>query len=47
MNSEPGKQKITIHILPNILRTNGTKFGQLIEYNKDIKYFFSEIMQGN
>ena len=36
MTSQPGEQTITIHILPNILRTKGnqtTKFGQLIELN--------------
>ena len=36
MTSQPGEQTITIHILPNILRTKGnqtTKFVQLIELN--------------
>ena len=36
MTSQPGQKTIAIHILPNILRSNGTqtmKFGQLIEYN--------------
>ena len=36
MTSEPGKQTIAIHILPNISRSKGNqtmKFGQLIEYN--------------
>ena len=36
MTSHPGKQKITIHILPNISRCKGNpimKFSQLIEYN--------------
>ena len=36
MTSQPGKQTITIHILPNIWgsQSNQTvKFGQLIEYN--------------
>ena len=36
MTSRPGKQTITIHILPNISRSKGNKtmkFGQLIEYN--------------
>ena len=36
MTSQPGKQTITTHILPNISRSrgNGTmKFGQLIECN--------------
>ena len=36
MTSQPGKQTIAIHILPNIsrIKSNQTmKFGQLIEYN--------------
>ena len=36
MTSQPGKQTIAIHILPNILRSIGNKtmkFGQLIEHN--------------
>ena len=36
MTSQPGQKTIAIHILPNILRSNGTqtmKFGQLIEYS--------------
>ena len=36
MTSQPGKQKITIHILPNISRSNGNqtmKCGQVIEYD--------------
>ena len=36
MTSQPGKQKIVIHILPNIsrIKANQTmKFSQLIEYN--------------
>ena len=36
MMSQPGKQTIAIHILPNISRSKGNqtmKFGQLIEYN--------------
>ena len=36
MTSQPGQKTIAMHILPNILRSNGTqtmKFGQLIEYN--------------
>ena len=36
MTSQPGKQTITIHILPNISRSKRIekmKFGQLIEYN--------------
>ena len=41
--SEPGKQTIAIHLLPNILRSKDNhtmKFGQLIEYN--IRKFFLE-----
>ena len=37
MTSQPGKQRITIHILLNISRIKGNqtmKFGQLIEYPK-------------
>ena len=37
MTSQPGKQTIALHILPNIVRikSNQTmKLGQLIEYNK-------------
>ena len=37
MTSHPGTQAITMHILPNILRSKGNqtiKFGQLVEYNK-------------
>ena len=36
MTSQPGKQTITIHILPTISRSKDNqtvKFGQLIEYN--------------
>ena len=36
MMSEPGKQRIAMHILPNISRSKDnqvSKFGQLIEYN--------------
>ena len=36
MMSQPGKQTITMRILPNISRSNSNqtmKFGQLIEYN--------------
>ena len=36
MTSQSGKQIITIHILPNILRSKDNqtmKFGQFIEYN--------------
>ena len=44
LTSQPGKQKIAIHILPNISRSKGNqkiKFGQLIEYN--IRNIFIEI----
>ena len=37
MVSEPGLQKIAIHILLNISQSKGNqtmKFGQLMEYNK-------------
>ena len=37
MMSQPGKQTITIHILPNISESKSNqimKFGQFIEYNK-------------
>ena len=36
MTSQPGQQRIAIHILPNISRSKGNqtmKFGQLIDYN--------------
>ena len=35
MTSKHGEQRIVIHILPNISRSEGnkTKFGQVIEYN--------------
>ena len=36
MTSQPRKQTIAIHILPNIQRSKGNqtmKFGQLIKYN--------------
>ena len=36
MTSQPGKQAIAIHTLPNISKSKGNqimKFGQLIEYN--------------
>ena len=36
MTSQPGKQTITKHVLPDILRSRGNrtlKFGQLIEHN--------------
>ena len=36
MTSQPGKQTMTIHILPNIARSKDnqlTKFDQLIEFN--------------
>ena len=43
MTSQPGKQTITIHILPNISGSKGNqtiKFGKLIEYN--IRTIFPE-----
>ena len=42
MTSQPGEQTIAIHILPNISRSKvkqTVKFGQLIEYNKEIFFF--------
>ena len=42
MTSQPGKQSIAIHILPNISRPEGyyiMKFGQLIECNIKKKKF--------
>ena len=36
MTSQPGKQRIAMHILPNISKSKGNqaiKFGQLFEYN--------------
>ena len=36
MTSQPGKETIAIHVLPNITRSKSNqtmKFGQLIEYN--------------
>ena len=36
MTSQPGNQKIAVHILPNISSSKGNqtmKFGQFIEYN--------------
>ena len=36
MTSQTGKQKMAIHVLPNISRSKGNqtrKFGQLIEHN--------------
>ena len=38
MTSQPGKQTIVIHILPNILKNKDNqamKFGQLREYNME------------
>ena len=37
MTSQPGKQTIAIHVLPNI---QAIKFGQLIEY--DLRNIFAE-----
>ena len=39
MTSKPGLQTIPVHILPNISQSKGNqtmKFGQLIEYNRNI-----------
>ena len=47
MTSQPGKQTITIHILPNISRSKSNqtiKFGQSIKYNKR-KIFFENLVQ--
>ena len=36
MTSQPGKQTVSIHVLPNNSRSKGNqtmKYGQLIEYN--------------
>ena len=46
MTSQPGKQTITMHILPNISRSKGnqtTKFGSLIQYIK--RNILQKIMQ--
>ena len=43
MTSQPWRQTIAVHILPNILRNKGNqeiKFGQLIEYN--MRKFFQK-----
>ena len=37
MTSQPGSQRIAIHVLPDISQSKGNqtmKFGQLIEYSK-------------
>ena len=42
MTSQPVLQTIAIHILPNISQSKGNqtmKFGQLIEYNREIFFF--------
>ena len=42
MVSQPGKQTIAIHILPNISGSKGKqtmKFGQLIEHNVETFFF--------
>ena len=42
MTSQPGKQTIVIHILPNISKTEGNqriKFGQLMKYNMRNGFF--------
>ena len=50
MTSQPGLQKIAIHILPNISQSKGNqtmKFGQLIEYNKRNIFFTRKMWQGD
>ena len=42
MTSQPGKEIIAIHLLPNISRSKGNqkiKFSQLIEYNMNNIFF--------
>ena len=42
MTSQPGSQTIAMHILPGISQSKGNqtmKFGQLLEYNKEIFFF--------
>ena len=42
MTSQPKKQTVAIHILPNITRSKGNqamKFDQLIEYNMKKKLY--------
>ena len=40
MTSQPKKQTVAIHILPNISRSNqAMKFDQLIEYNMKKKLY--------
>ena len=48
MTSQPGKETLTIFILPNISKSKGNqimKFGQLIEY--DMETFFMKIHTQN
>ena len=48
MTSQPGKQAIAMHILPNIStsKCNQTiKFGQLIEYSKRNTFFKKSYMK--
>ena len=48
MMSQPWKQTIPIHILPNILRSKGNqamKFGQLVEYNMREFFFLKNHIQ--
>ena len=46
MTSQPGSEKITVHILPNISRSKGNKTKKLgqLEYNK--KNIFLEKLCG-
>ena len=46
MTSQPKKQTVAIHILPNISRSKGNqamKFDQLIEYNMKKKLYWKTI----
>ena len=57
MTSQPGKQAISTHALPNISRSKGNKtmkFGQLIEYSmrnifpqKPLQHAEAKILQKN
>ena len=47
MASQPGKQAIAVHIVPNISRSQGNqtiKFGQLIVYNME-NIFLENLMK--
>ena len=50
MTSQPGKQKIAMHILPNISKSKGNqtmKFAQLMEYNMRNIFFLKNHAQKN